>query len=161
MGLHLHYRLDSQTPTKSAPYHLCSCKDCHVDSCKIWYLLYLKMTDSRCCLEKLLQTVNVQMWLCRCTDALERLFVPTWAFQLLPPSLPPVCPMTVYLCYAAQKDGQGHFSPCRKSVLRVNALCLPSKGKLHWYRYVQSKGKRQMNYEGLFFDAFWLGNHEV
>lgn len=154
-------KLASQTPTKSAPYHLCSCKDCQIDSSEIRYLLYLKMTESLCCLEKLLQTVNVQMWPCRHTDALEGLFVPTWASQLLPPSLPSVCPAAVYLCCSAQKDGQGNFSPCRKSALRVNALCLPSKGKLQWHRYVQSKGKQQMNDEGLSFDAFWLGNHEV
>lgn len=74
MGLHLHYmKLDSQTPTTSAPYHLCSCKDCHIHSCKIWYLPYLKMTDPLCSLEKLLQTVNVQMWLCGGTGALAKL----------------------------------------------------------------------------------------
>lgn len=44
------------------------------------------MTDPLCSLEKLLQTVNVQMWLCGGTGALAKLFVPAWAFQLLPSS---------------------------------------------------------------------------
>lgn len=34
----------------------------------------------------------MELWLCRCTDALQRLFVPTWPSQLLPSSLLPGCP---------------------------------------------------------------------
>lgn len=65
------------------------------------------------CLEKLLQTGNVQMWLCKCTDELERLF----CSHLGSPAaiLPPACPTSVCLCCAAQ-DRQGNLSAVRRGV---------------------------------------------
>lgn len=47
MRPHLHSRkLSSQAPAKAGPDHLCSCKDCHIDSWKTWYWLCLETPDS-------------------------------------------------------------------------------------------------------------------
>lgn len=120
-------KLDSLTASRPAPFLCAPASTVTLTHAK--YDVYLKSTESLCCLESSYKG-KVELWLCRCADALQRLFVP---FQLLPSPLLPGCPWVDRepLC------GKG-----------VGCSVLP-KHKLHGYRCVQRQRKQQMNGEGL------------
>lgn len=77
------------------------------------------------CLEKLLQTGNVQMWLCKPTDELERLSVATWAAQL--PS--PLLPAPQVFAFAEQPRTGRETSLRSEGAEAVRALCSASRHK--------------------------------
>lgn len=127
-------KLDSQTASRPAPFLCVPASTVALTHTKCG--IYLKSTESLCCLKSSYKP-NMALWLCRGTDALQRLFVP---FQLLPSSLLPGCPW------------EDRAPLCGKGV---------GCSVLHGCRCVQRKRKLQMNGEGLASQALWLGNCAV
>lgn len=82
-------KLDSQTASRPAPYLCAPASAVILTHAKDD--IYLRSPESLCCLKSSYK-LNVELWLCRCTDAFQKPFVPTCPCQLLPSSLLPGCP---------------------------------------------------------------------
>lgn len=120
-------KLDSLTAPRPAPFLCVPASTVTLTHAK--YDIYLNPTESLCCLKSSYKP-NVQLWLCRCADALQRLFCAFPAAALLSPA---------WLPWVDGEPLCGRGAGC--SVL--------PKHKLHRYRCVQRKRKQQMTGEGL------------